>query len=163
MPAACGAPAEPGFSAALLHWRKQLVEGGVGIVTPKNLIVIVEDNEDFQDLYGMVADKAGFEVERILDGEAAMQRLEREPIPTILLLDSRLPRVMGDEILLAARSKTKWSRVPIYMITADLRGAQKYKNSVPGEPHADGVIEKGAESIHKLRELFEKYRDKAVG
>jgi CheY-like chemotaxis protein len=160
---ACGAPVEPGFSAALLHLCKQLVEGGVGIMTPKNLIIIVEDNEDFQDLYGMVAEKAGFEVERILDGEAAMQRLEREPIPTILLLDSRLPLFQGDEILLAARAKAKWSRVPIYMITADLRGAQKYKHILPGEPQADGVIEKGADSIHRLRELFEKYRDKAAG
>ena len=132
-------------------------------MTPKNLIVIVEDNEDFQDLYGMVADKAGFEVERIYDGKEALARLEREPIPTILLLDSRLPLAQGDEILLAARAKAKWARVPIYMITADLRGAQRYKTSLPGEPHADGVIEKGAESIHKLRELFDKYREKTAG
>jgi DNA-binding response OmpR family regulator len=129
----------------------------------KNLILIVEDNEDFQDLYGMVADKAGFEVERIYDGEEALQRLEREPVPTIVLLDSRLPMVQGDEILLAARSKEKWSRVPIYMITADLRGAQRHKTSSPDAPHADGVIEKGADSIHKLRELFDKYREKPAG
>ncbi|MGB8214368.1 MAG: response regulator [Anaerolineales bacterium] len=128
----------------------------------KNLIIIVEDNEDFQNLYGMVADMAGYEVERIYNGEDALQRLEREPIPSILLLDSRLPQVGGDEILLAARSQGKWSQVPIYMITADLRGAQRYKNISPGMPHADGVIEKGADSIHKLRELFEKYREKVT-
>jgi DNA-binding response OmpR family regulator len=129
----------------------------------KNLILIVEDNEDFQDLYGVVADMAGFEVERIYDGEEALQRLEREPIPTLLLLDSRLPGVGGSEILVAARSKEKWSQVPIYMITADLRGAQKLKTAHLDEPRADGVIEKGADSIHRLRELFEKYRDKTPG
>jgi CheY-like chemotaxis protein len=139
-----------------------LVEG-VGIMSPKNLIIIVEDNEDFQELYGMVADKAGFEVEHIYDGKTALARLERGPIPTILLLDSRLPLAHGDDILLMARSKAEWSRVPIYMITADMRGAQKYKTSLPGEPRADGVIEKGAEAIHKLRELFDKYREKTAG
>jgi CheY-like chemotaxis protein len=129
----------------------------------KNLILIVEDNEDFQNLYGMLAEAAGFAVEPIYDGEEALQRLEREPIPTILLLDSRLPHASGDEILLAARAHEKWSRVPIYVITADLRGAQRLRTFAPGAPHADGVIEKGAESIHKLRELFEKYREKPAG
>jgi CheY-like chemotaxis protein len=123
----------------------------------------VEDNEDFQNLYGMLAEAAGFAVEPIYDGEEALQRLEREPIPTILLLDSRLPHASGDEILLAARAHEKWSRVPIYVITADLRGAQRLRTFAPGAPHADGVIEKGAESIHKLRELFEKYREKPAG
>jgi CheY-like chemotaxis protein len=126
----------------------------------KNLILIVEDNEDFQNLYGMVAETAGFEVESIYDGEEAIQRLEREPIPTIVLLDSRLPHANGDEILQAARAHEKWSRVPIYLITADLRAAQRLKTFAPDAPHADGVIEKGAESIHKLRELFEQFRQK---
>jgi CheY-like chemotaxis protein len=126
----------------------------------KNLILIVEDNEDFQDLYSMVAETAGFEVEAIYDGDEALQRLDREPIPTILLLDSRLPHANGDEILLAARAKEKWLHVPIYLITADLRAAQRLRTFTPDAPHADGVIEKGAESIRKLRELFEEYRKK---
>ncbi len=129
----------------------------------KNLILIVEDNQDFQDLYGMVAEMAGFEVERIYDGEQALQRLEREPIPTMLLLDTRLPHVGGTEILKAARSKEKWARLPIYLMTADLRAAQSL-NTIPAEAlQADGVLEKGADLIHKLRELFEKYRIKTTG
>ena len=126
----------------------------------KNLIVIVEDNEDFQNLYGMLAEAAGFEVEPIYDGEEALQRLQHEPIPTILLLDSRLPHANGDEILLAARAQEKWLHVPIYLITADLRAAQRLKTFAPDAPHADGVIEKGAEAIHKLRELFEQFGEK---
>jgi CheY-like chemotaxis protein len=129
----------------------------------KNLVLIVEDNEDFQNLYGMLAETAGFAVEAIYDGEEALQRLEREPIPSLLLLDSRLPHASGDEILLAARAHEKWSGVPIYVITADLRGAQKLRAFAPGAPHADGVIEKGAESIRRLRELFDKYREKPAG
>ncbi len=126
----------------------------------KNLIVIVEDNEDFQDLYGMIAEAAGFEVEPIYDGEEALQRLQREPIPTILLLDSRLPHASGDEILLAARAQEKWRHVPIYFITADLRAAQRLRTFKPDAPHADGVIEKGAEAIRMLRELFEQFGEK---
>lgn len=129
----------------------------------KNLVLIIEDNEDFQNLYGMVAEMAGFEVERIYDGGEALQRLEREPLPALVLLDTRLPIAQGDEILLAARSNEKWAHVLIYMITADLRGAQRLKNYLPNTPHADGVIEKGAESIHRLRELFAKLRENPPG
>jgi CheY-like chemotaxis protein len=129
----------------------------------KNLVLIIEDNEDFQNLYGMVAEMAGFEVERIYDGGEALQRFEREPLPALVLLDTRLPIAQGDEILLAARSNEKWAHVLIYMITADLRSAQKLKNYLPNTPHADGVIEKGAESIHRLRELFAKLREDSPG
>ena len=129
----------------------------------KKLVLIIDDNEDFQNLYGMVAEQSGFEVDRAYDGREALERLEREPIPTIVLLDSRLPHASGDEILLAARAHEKWFGVPIYVITADLRGAQRLRTFAPGAPHADGVIEKGAESIRMLRELFEKYREKPEG
>ena len=126
----------------------------------KYLIIIVEDNEDFQNLYGMVAEIAGFEVEHIYTGGEALERLEREPIPAFLLLDSRLPQANGDEILRAARAKEAWAGVQIYMITADLRAVQQYKTIPLDAPRANGVIEKGAESIHKLRELFAGYKEK---
>ena len=148
--------------AAIILFYKRMLEG-VPSMAGKNLVLIVEDNEDFQDLYGMVAEMAGLEVERIYDGEVALQRLEREPIPAMLLLDTRLPRVGGIEILQAARSKEKWSRVPIYLMTADLRAAQSL-NTIPAEAlHADGVLEKGSDLIHKLRELFEKNCQKTTG
>jgi CheY-like chemotaxis protein len=124
----------------------------------KHLVLIVEDNEDFQDLYGLVAEEAGYEVERIYDGMEALERLDKQPIPTLVLLDSRLPQVGGDKILAAARSMDDWARVPIYILTADVRVMFGYKDSLPDYSHADGVIEKGAESIRRLRELFNQYR-----
>ncbi len=124
----------------------------------KKLVLIIEDNEDFQDLYGMVAEKAGFAVERILDGGGALDRLESDPIPALILLDARLPVANGDEILAAIRSKPDWSSVPVYMLTADIRVAKKYSYDSPDIPQPDGVIEKGAESIQQLRELFQKFQ-----
>jgi CheY-like chemotaxis protein len=126
----------------------------------KQLVLIIEDNEDFQDLYGMVAEKAGFLVERILDGGVALDRLEQEPVPDLVLLDSILPVVQGEEILTAIRSKEAWEQVPVYMLTADMRIARKFSYDAPDSPQPDGVIEKGAESIQQLRELFQKIKGK---
>ena len=124
----------------------------------KPLLLLVEDNEDFQNLYGLVAEEAGFEVDRVLSGSEALARLDRDPLPAIVLLDSRLPGASGMEILHAARANQKWSQVPIYMMTADLRGAQEFRNIPPDAPHPDGVFEKGGSSIREIRELFKKLR-----
>jgi CheY-like chemotaxis protein len=126
----------------------------------KPLVLIVEDNEDFQELYGMVATQAGFAVERIRDGGVALDRLETGPVPDLVLLDSILPVAGGEEILGAIRSKEGWEQVPVYMLTADMRVAKKYSYFAPDSPQPDGVIEKGAESIALLRELFQKYKGK---
>jgi CheY-like chemotaxis protein len=125
-------------------------------MTVKPLILVIEDNEDFQNLYGMVAEEAGFETERIFSGLEALARLEKELLPTAILLDSRLPGASGMEILKAARAKENWSHVLIFILTADQRGAQEFRVPSPDTPHVDGVIEKGVNTIHELRELFKK-------
>lgn len=129
----------------------------------KQRVLIIEDNEDFQNLYGMLAEQAGFEVEKLYDGREAIERLECDPIPTFVLLDSRIPVADGDVVLKAARSKEKWSHVPIYILTADTRVSKKYNGTTPGSPQPDGVIEKGAESIHRLRKLFKQFAEKREG
>lgn len=129
----------------------------------KNLVVIIEDNPDFQDLFGMLAKLAGFEVEALYDGREALLRLERGPIPSLVLLDSLLPNAGGDEIVQAARSNPNWARVPIYIVTADLRRVQRPASLIPDALQADGVIEKGPQAIHRLRELFEKYGENTPG
>ena len=124
----------------------------------KRLVLIIEDNEDFQNLYGMVAEQAGFEVEGIFNGREAMERLERGPIPSLVLLDSILPGAEGDKILAVARSKDQWKSVPIYILTADTRVTRKYQEIAPGLPRPEGVIVKDAEAIRVLRELFNRYK-----
>ena len=92
-----------------------------------------------------------------------MQRVESEPIPTLVLLGALLPLAGGEDVLRADRATEMWSRVPIYIVTADLRLLQRPASLAPDAPQANGVIEKGVEAIHKLRELFEKYREKTTG
>ena len=122
----------------------------------KGLVILVEDEEDLQHLYGMVVTRAGYEVESIYDGKVAMERLNREPIPALVLLDAHLPVVEGEKVLAAARKNRKWAKVPIFILTADVQIAQKYRNASPRTPHPDGIIEKGSSSIYQLRKLLSK-------
>jgi two-component system, OmpR family, response regulator CpxR len=122
------------------------------------LVLIIEDNEDFQNLFGMVAEEAGYRTEMVYNGAEALARLEREPIPAVVLLDSRLPGAGGAEILQAARARPDWAHVRIFIMTADVRGAQEFRSLPSGQPHADGVFEKGGATIHELRDLFKRLR-----
>ena len=123
----------------------------------KGLVLLIEDEEDLLNLYGMVVSRAGYEVESILDGKDALERLDRDPIPAIILLDMHLPSVAGDKILKAMRANKKWTKVPIYILTADVQIAQKYRDISPKAAHPDGVIEKGSNSIYQLRKIFDKF------
>jgi len=118
------------------------------------LVLIVEDNNDFQHLYGIVAEGAGFTVERVYDGREALARLDRDPVPDIVFLDAFLPYLGGEEVLAAARKNPKWAEVPIYILTADVREAQRLRGFKPKSLLADGVIEKGGDSIAVLRVLL---------
>jgi len=128
------------------------------VLQEKKLVLIIEDNEDFQNLYGMIAEQAGFAVENIYNGREAMERLERGPVPSLVLLDSILPGAEGEKILAAARVKDAWKSVPIYILTADTRVTRKYAEIAPGLPRPEGVIVKDAEAIRELRELFNRYK-----
>jgi CheY-like chemotaxis protein len=118
------------------------------------LALIVEDNEDFQDLYGIVAEGAGFTVERIYDGREALRRLDRDPVPDIVLLDSFLPYAGGEDVLVAARRNPRWADVPIYILTADVRVAERQGDFKHKALLATGVVEKGGDSIAILRVLL---------
>ena len=74
------------------------------------------------------------EVIHVLDGQAALDYLyatERDKpnaLPNLILLDLRLPRVSGLEVLRAVKSSVRLGRIPVVVLTtsdadADLRGA----------------------------------------
>jgi CheY-like chemotaxis protein len=125
------------------------------------LVLIIEDNSDFQHLYGIVAEGAGFTVEQVYDGREALARLDRDPIPDIVFLDAFLPHVGGEDVLAAARKNPKWAKVPIYILTADVREAQRLRGIKPEALLANGVIEKGGDSIAVLRVLLADLRKEA--
>jgi CheY-like chemotaxis protein len=127
-------------------------------MSSKPLLMIIDDNQDFQDQYSMLAEMAGYDVESILDGQAAMERLEKDPIPTLILLDSIMPNISGDEVLTALRANEKWAPVPVYILTADVRFAPGLYNRLPDAPQADGILEKGANAIVQVRAILARYK-----
>ena len=80
----------------------------------ENQILVIEDEPSVSEVVGLYLRRAGYNVQLVRDGKAALVALERQ-IPMLVILDLMLPGIDGWEI-------TRWLRqrsdVPIIMLTA---------------------------------------------
>jgi CheY-like chemotaxis protein len=63
-------------------------------------ILIVEDEKDLNDAYSIILSSAGYEVMSAFNGEEAMEQIERNGNPHLILLDLRMPVVNGIDFLI---------------------------------------------------------------
>jgi two-component system, OmpR family, phosphate regulon response regulator PhoB len=80
-------------------------------------ILIVEDDESIGELLRYNLEAAGFEVALSLRGDEA-ELLIQERTPDLLILDWLLPGLSGIELCRRIRAKTRFSTIPILMLTA---------------------------------------------
>jgi len=108
------------------------------------LIMLVEDNVDHAELVmRTLADhRIRNEIRHFVDGQAALDYLlrkgeyadaTRSPRPHLILLDLRLPRVDGLEVLTTIKQSEDLRRIPVVVLTtseADRDVAQAYYRHV---------------------------------
>lgn len=83
-------------------------------------MLVVEDNLDDERLATRTFTRAGrqerFEVAR--DGEEALRKLRAQEPPSLVLLDLKLPRLSGIDVLLAIRDDERLRTVPVVVLTS---------------------------------------------
>ncbi|MEL6981614.1 MAG: response regulator transcription factor [Actinomycetota bacterium] len=80
-----------------------------------NRILVVDDEREIRHLVASYLIDDGFEVEELDNGRAAIERLERQPPPDLMILDVRMPGLDGIETL---REIRRLSDVHVIMLTA---------------------------------------------
>jgi DNA-binding response OmpR family regulator len=86
-------------------------------------ILIVEDDEDLVNLSTHWLERAGYTVEHAPDGNAALDLLDNDPLPVLVLLDVMLPKIDGFEVLRRIRADTRTRNLPVVMVTSFSRDA----------------------------------------
>jgi DNA-binding response OmpR family regulator len=92
-------------------------------------ILLIEDDPESADLLRLALKKAGLRrpLRVLSDGDAAVAYLsgeppyenrEQNPLPCLLLLDLKLPRKSGLEVLAWLRSRINTRTLPVVMITS---------------------------------------------
>jgi DNA-binding response OmpR family regulator len=115
-----------------------------------SLAWVIEDDESHAKLFSEALQQAGYQVEVIRDGRAALARFA-QVIPTVVVLDINLPYIAGTDILRHIRGDKRLAKVRVIIASADERIADTLHND------ADLVLIKPI-SYPQLRDLSERLR-----
>jgi DNA-binding response OmpR family regulator len=87
-------------------------------------VQLAEDEPNIVVALTYILERAGFEVTTATDGQAALSAALAEP-PAVLILDVSLPVLDGLEVLRRLRADVRGQRVPVIVLTARGRHADR--------------------------------------
>ena len=100
--------------------RCRLVLGGGRMSSGRHdgPILVVAGDQDTRDALREVLEDEGFSVLLAQDGREALQLLEVQPRPCVIVLDVMIPQLNADAFLSLARRKLSMEEVPVIVVTA---------------------------------------------
>jgi CheY-like chemotaxis protein len=100
--------------------------------TSRPIVLVVEDDDESRDNLAEVLRDEGFDVHTARDGVEALEYLDRACLPAAMVLDMRMPRLGGAEVLRRVRGHPQLAGLPVCVLSGDVGEAGS----------ADLVIEK---------------------
>ena len=94
----------------------------------KNLALVIEDDMDLSEIFTRALEGAGFQVETILDGKVAEERLAGDIVPNVIALDLHLPKVDGSTLLKQIKADERYAKTRIILTTADAVQAEHLRD-----------------------------------
>lgn len=99
------------------------------IAPNEGTLLLVEDNPDEVELMTLALEKAGMRnpLQIVRDGQRALDYLQglkqyadrgRHPLPCLVFLDLRLPRISGLDVLQWMKGHPKIKRIPVIVLTS---------------------------------------------
>lgn len=84
-------------------------------------VLLIEDDEDSRDALVEALADAGIETRVAVDGLAAIRELEQPEAPSLVLVDSRMPRMGGAEFLDWLGQRPEHDHIPVILTSGDQR------------------------------------------
>ena len=81
-------------------------------------VMIVEDDRDTREMLGRFLELEGFEVLTAANGQLALQALEDDGQPCVILLDLMMPVMNGWQFREQQIRDPRLSRIPVVVVTA---------------------------------------------
>ena len=82
-------------------------------------MLVVEDDRALLELLRDYFEAEKVEVVAVEDAGQALARLAEDPLPDVVLLDLRLPKVSGEELLARMRADPRLARLPVALMSGD--------------------------------------------
>ncbi len=122
-------------------------------MTDPRLILCADDDEDILSLVALRLERAGYEVLRVLDGDAALAAA-RARSPAVAVLDVMMPKQSGYEVLAALRAEPALEGLKVILLSARVQETDVEQGLDAG---ADAYLPKpfkAAELVAKVQELL---------
>ena len=81
-------------------------------------VLLVDDERDVALGLAALLKARGYEVELARDGLEGLERLARDPLPDLVLLDYEMPQLDGEEVLRRLRMDARTAHLPVLLATA---------------------------------------------
>ena len=88
-------------------------------------ILVVEDDPDLRLVHSEILSNEGYVVLTAADGIEALEVVEREGPPALILLDLRMPRMNGWDLAERLRQRPSMRDIPIIVVAAHYRIADE--------------------------------------
>ncbi len=80
---------------------------------------MIDDDEEISQAMKMMLKLLGFELRIFNDARSGARALLTHSMPALLFLDLNMPEVTGIDLLDFIRSKPRWNRMPVVMLSAE--------------------------------------------
>lgn len=95
----------------------------------KARLLVADDEADVCRGLAMLLRGRGYEVETVYDGRQVIDRLAREPLPDLLILDFAMPEIDGEEVLAHVRADPRLVDLPVLLATASSIDLKRVKRA----------------------------------
>jgi CheY-like chemotaxis protein len=82
-------------------------------------VLVIEDDEDSREAITEALEDAGYESRVASDGQAAIEQLEVEDPPALVLVDAWMPRLSGAGFLDWLQAHPEHARIPVIITSGD--------------------------------------------
>jgi len=96
-------------------------------MTEHKTVLIIDDDQDFQDIYSLYLQGASYHILRAGHGEEALEVLKKET-PDAIILDVIMPVMDGEAFYEILRKEPKWKSIPVLVATVNEKLPEKIEN-----------------------------------
>jgi CheY-like chemotaxis protein/two-component sensor histidine kinase len=82
------------------------------------LVLVVDDDAEVRDVVRTTLQGAGLKTAEAINGRAALDWMDRNALPNLILLDLMMPEMDGFAFLDRVRDDPEWREVPVVVLTA---------------------------------------------
>lgn len=94
---------------------------------PKPSVLLVDDDADIREAIRDALADEGYGTVEANDGQTALDYLRANPPPPLILLDWNMARMNGPQFMAEVSRDPALSRIPVVLLTADVRAPEKSK------------------------------------